>query len=256
MYKKQEKDTHSFAFYYPNTSKVLEIHVLGSTCKIEDRVLCHRFMHILRLNKGESFTLFDSHKHMICTLVQVDERNFQAIIGASECNKIFAPHITFMLPLLKREALQEALYSLTELGSNEVQIYYSKKSSRIWGDVKEEERIARIMQSAAEQSKNFAYPVVCKPLPLENAVSKIAHDTLKIFFDPEGCHLNNVISSINTALPHKIVLMIGPEGDLTEEEKMFLNGQNFIFCQLTPTILRAQQAVDVSLGALRSILHF
>ena len=57
-------------------------------------------------------------------------------------------------------------------------------------------------------------------------------------------------------MSNNIVLMVGPEGDLMGDEKAYLNGNGFVFCQLTPTILRAQQAVTVSVGALRSLLHF
>jgi len=132
----------------------------------------------------------------------------------------------------------------------------TKKTQRTWGGQKEEERIERIMQAAAEQSKNFAFPKVSSPVPLEVAVAGVARDAIKIFFDPTGCSLNNLITSINTSLSTRIILSVGPEGDLTMDEKASLNGQGFVFCQLTPTILRAQQAVTVSVGALRSLLHF
>ncbi len=48
--------------------------------------------------------------------------------------------------------------------------------------------------------------------------------------------------------------VIGPEGDLTKEEKAYLKEQGFLFCALTPTVLRAQQAVALGLGILRSYL--
>ena len=47
---------------------------------------------------------------------------------------------------------------------------------------------------------------------------------------------------------------VGPEGDLTLEEKAYLKQLGFVFCALTPTVLRAQQAVALGLGVLRSYL--
>jgi 16S rRNA U1498 N3-methylase RsmE len=47
----------------------------------------------------------------------------------------------------------------------------------------------------------------------------------------------------------------GPEGDFTLEEKELLKKHNFIAAQLTPTILRAQQAVAISLGVVRSFFR-
>ena len=249
-------DQHLFAFFYPETTKSgIEVPV-GGTCTIDDRVLCHRIGNVLRLNKGESFTLFDSHKHMTFDIEDVNDRKLRAIVRSYECNTVFSPHVTFLLPILKKEAFQEALYALTELGANEVQLIITKKTQRAWGDQKEQERTERIMQAAAEQSKNFAFPKVLDPVPLETAIGATHRDAIRIFFDPEGCSLNNVITSINTSLSTRIVLLIGPEGDLTGDEKAYLNSNGFIFCRLTKSILRAQQAVAVSLGAIRSLLSF
>ncbi len=51
-----------------------------------------------------------------------------------------------------------------------------------------------------------------------------------------------------------LVICSGPEGDLTCEEKRMLADANFLFCALTPTVLRAQQAVAVGLGSFRSLM--
>jgi len=48
--------------------------------------------------------------------------------------------------------------------------------------------------------------------------------------------------------------MIGPEGDLTAQEKELLKERGVQFLRLTPTILRAQQAVVVAMGIFRSLL--
>lgn len=55
--------------------------------------------------------------------------------------------------------------------------------------------------------------------------------------------------------PHAIIACAGPEGDLTYEEKMQLTEDGFAFCALTPTVLRAQQAIAIGLGAIRSYLN-
>lgn len=252
MNKKKFEDTHEFAFYYPETTHLGSHTILGALCTIEDRLLCHRVMHVLRIAQGEMFVLFDAHKHMSCVLQSVSERSLKAIVNSYECNTCYAPHITFLLPLLKKEAFEESLYSLTELGVNTIQLVMTKKSYRSWGGQKELERIQRIMQAAAEQSKNFALPLVMAPIQLDVAVDSLPADATKIFFDPEGCRVSNVVSSIQTSLNIRLVMSIGPEGDLTADEKNYLDEHGFVFCQLTPTILRARQAVAVSVGLLRS----
>lgn len=255
MNKKRSVDTHEFAFFYPETTHIAAHTKIGALCTLDDRVLCHRVMHVLRLSQGATFILFDAHKHLTCTLQLVHERSLQCIVNSYGCNTCYAPHITFLLPLLKKEAFEESLYALTELGVNTIQLVTTKKSQHSWGDKKELERAERIIQAAAEQSKNFSLPKVNVPVSLEEVVGALPADATKIFFDPEGCCISNVVSSVQTSMNTRLVLCVGPEGDLTAEEKMYLDEHSFIFCHLTPTILRAQQAAAISVGVFRSLMH-
>lgn len=255
MRNKSHHEKHSFAFFYAETTKLCDDNRIGAHLIVQDRVLCHRIMHVLRLEKGQTFTLFDSDKHMVCELQEINERHVNMLLQSSACNVQYTPPITFLLPLLKKEAFDQALYALAELGASDVKVVMTKKTQRTWGGQKEAERIERILQAAAEQSKNFAFPHVSSPVPLMNAVNDLHPESIKIFFDPDGCHLNTLIHSIYTSLPINIVLLVGPEGDLTADEKCSLNYSGFVFCRLTGTILRAQQAVAVSLGALRSMVR-
>ncbi len=72
----------------------------------------------------------------------------------------------------------------------------------------------------------------------------------KIFFDPEGMPLKELLATLNPE--ETLVGCTGPAGDLTHEEKSWLREQGFEFCALTPTVLRAEQALTVGLGVLRS----
>ena len=252
MQQKDIQEYHTFAFYYPAVTQLS--HTRDELCIINDRVLSHRIMHIVRLRNGDSFTLFDQHAHMECILKDISEKSVRFSVTSYECNTVYKPHITVLLPLLKKDAFEEALYAAAELGANAVQLIMTKKTQRVFGGSKEFERIDRVMQAAAEQSKNFSYPVVLEPILFEQAV--IGHEeSTKIFFDPDGCPLFNVVRSVQSEIVERIVLLIGPEGDLTIDEKCLVRKNNFVFCRLTPTILRAQQAVAVSLGAFRSLLR-
>jgi 16S rRNA U1498 N3-methylase RsmE len=48
--------------------------------------------------------------------------------------------------------------------------------------------------------------------------------------------------------------MVGPEGDLAATEKTELKRAQFTFCALTPTVLRAVDAIRIGAGMLRSLL--
>lgn len=111
------------------------------------------------------------------------------------------------------------------------------------------------MIAAAEQSKQYALPQVLPIIPLEMWLMKAqVPATIKLFFDPQGIPLRDAFALIEQQKIHRLIALAGPEGDLTYEEKLMVTDQGFVFCALTPTVLRAQQAVAIGLGALRSLL--
>jgi RsmE family RNA methyltransferase len=244
-------EQHIFAFYYPTVTHMGCTH--GTQYCINDHILCHRIMHVVRLHHGDPFILFDQHMHIGCVLGDIHKKSIQFTVTSHQCNTVHVPHITVLLPLLKKDAFEETLYAATELGANVIQLIMTKKGQRLFGGTKEFERIYRILQAAAEQSKNFSYPKVLDPVPFEQAIMGF-QGAIKIFFDPDGCQLYDVIRSIQSNIVGHIVILAGPEGDLTTEEKCLVRKNDFIFCRLTPTILRAQQAFVVSMATLRSLL--
>jgi 16S rRNA U1498 N3-methylase RsmE len=52
----------------------------------------------------------------------------------------------------------------------------------------------------------------------------------------------------------RYILFAGPEGDLLDAEKFLLQKVDFHFVRLTPTVLRAQQAITLGAGLVRSML--
>ncbi len=127
-----------------------------------------------------------------------------------------------MLPLLKREAFESALYTLCEMGATSIQPLITQKSRTNWDSEKDFARVLTTMRAAAGT---------------------------KIFFDPAGMPLKQMLSLPMTG---PLYGCVGPEGGLTPEEKEHLKALGFVFCRLTPTVLRARQAVAVGLGILRS----
>ena len=163
------------------------------------------------------------------------------------------PTVIFFLPLLKRDALEAALYSLVELGASEIRLMRTQKTQRVWGGAKEFDRLRTIMIAAAEQSKQYITPTLHEPQLFDEIVKEL-DGTSCLFFDPQGADLFPVLQKFRKNMPQTISLMIGPEADVTSDEKQLLQEHGATFCRLTPTILRAQQAVAVSLGIIRSLI--
>ncbi len=249
--KKRTADTHEFSVYWPGSSELAERQ--GVSITVDDLDLLHRMVRVLRLSKGETITLFDTNVHLQVEFVTArSKHSIELKLLSRNGNAVLQPAITFFLPILKRDAFEQAIYSLVELGATDIQLMSTQKTQRKWGGKKELDRLRTIMIAAAEQSKQYRIPALHEPKPFAECVQKVEDSSF--FFDPAGKELLPIIKSLHAEKSARISLLIGPEGDLTMEEKELLKKQGIQFVRLTPTVLRAQQAVAVSMGIFRSLV--
>lgn len=241
-------DSHTFAFY------VDSLNIFSDTCIVADGALVQRMHTVLRLNVGQRCVFFNKIEHAQVKIIKIDKKKVEAKIIKAQKNNIFQPYIVVGLPLLKKAALEDAVYSAVEMGVSEIRLITSEKSRKKLV-INEWQRLNRIVIAAAEQSKNYAIPVLQESLePLELFVEKCRKDEhVKLFFDSKGCFVQTIKKSALQS--PKMVLLIGPEGDFLHKEKSCLRKENWLFVSLTATILRSFQAVGLAIGIVRSLLR-
>jgi 16S rRNA (uracil1498-N3)-methyltransferase len=249
------KDKHEFALYKESLSLLIQYKVPGDSFSLSDETLFHRMMTVLRLKNGDQCILFDRDAYIIVIVdAFVGKKQVQVTINSIHSTVVLQPQITFLLPMLKREDYEAALYSLVEVGVNSIQLIFTQKTGNKWVGERDKERAQRIMIAAAEQSKNFAYPQLHEPISLQEALKKYSNCESKLFFDPQGNSFFDIMHMLHSAQPSHILLLVGPEGDLTLEEKEIARKNKFVFCALTSTIMRAVQATGLAAGFIRSLL--
>ncbi len=234
-----KKTAHEFAVFHEGASRLRPDHY---TVDNPDSV--HRLKTVLRLAKGDSVILFDRSGHVLFTIHECGTKKVTGTVGVVQKNAVYTPSVTLFLPVLKREALEQAIYGAVECGVTTIQLVTTGKVQRKWQGKTELARVERIAIAAAEQSKCFAVAHIFEPLSLEAALQEHPCDQL-FFADPAGGQLKRESQK-------SCGIIVGPEGDLLEEEKQFLRAQNVQFYRLTPTILRAQQAAILSVGMMRA----
>ena len=84
--------------------------------------MVHRITHVLRVQVGDSCILFNQAVRTISTIIAISKKSIAVETTALAPNSMWSPSLTFYLPLLKREALEHAIYGLTELGATEIQL--------------------------------------------------------------------------------------------------------------------------------------
>lgn len=259
-------NAHEFAFYYKEL--IAQDLKKNSSLTIKNKDLCSRIKNIVRLNIGESCTLFDGKKQVIRIMIEkISDKELAGIVVEVIPHQTLLPKITWLLPVLKKAALEEACHNLSVLGAQKIQLIVTDKTHRPIPELSSlAERLTRIMVAAAEQAKQYTLPIILNPIPLKTALAQgsslcseasprmAAFPSTRLFFDPEGRTCSDVIGELKTKNVQEIICLIGPEGDLSPEEKIELQKYNFVSCALTPTILRAEDALTLATGIIRSFL--
>lgn len=245
---------HEFALYCDQLSFLLARKNIGDQIPFTDSEIVHRITKVLRLEQHETVIIFDQKIHAQVELVVFSKKNVEAIVLNKANNKVLKPSITVLLPILKRDAFEQAIYSCVELGANQIQLVDMQKAQRIFDEKKEMQRLHTIMIAAAEQSKQFSLPVVIKPKALAQILQEWENDSI-VCCDINGQSMLEVLQALKNKNVEKLALLIGPEGDFVDEERALLRSNNVQLCALTPTVLRAQQALVVALGALRATIE-
>ena len=105
-------------------------------------------------------------------------------------------------------------------------------------------RAQKIITEACEQSNRITIPKILDVQRLDDFVKNFPDDGKIVF-----CDINSKSKDLKNKLPKKnpICILIGPEGDFSEEERQFItNYKNVISITLGKNILRAETAAIAS----------
>lgn len=250
---------HVFAFYKHNLSKEIKHFHTGEIFSYKDAKLWSRLVKIVRIKPQDLFILFDHEENV--TLQATEEmieskRIISGIVQKKEINKPILPTITLLLPILKKDAFEYAIYVATQIGVQTIVPVITHKSQTALPAIFD--RLQKLMIAACEQSKNFIAPYLEKPVVLTKALETCEKIEVKIWFDEHGSPTKELseelFKKIKKTDTNKITVIIGPEGGFSQDEEKLIHQANFTPYKLTPTILRSREAICVGLGIVRSFL--
>src|SRR3989304_1305653 len=109
-------EAHEFAIYFASVSTLS----VGNHT-ITDKAIHHRITRILRLQKNEMLVLFDRDIQVRAEIQSIDRTAIALRVIEKKNNPTLVPSIHFLLPMLKRDAFEQAVYGLIEAGVSEIQ---------------------------------------------------------------------------------------------------------------------------------------
>lgn len=200
----------------------------------------HHIKKVMRMNINDNIEVIYDKKLYLCKII--DNYDIEIVNEINEDNELNVD-VTVAIGMVKEQKFDLILQKLTELGVKEI-IPIAMERSIIKLDKskidKKVERWNSICKEASEQSKRNIIPKVSLPMTL-NELVKLNYDKKLV------CSVKQKDNFINKYLQFKdeyvkMIIVIGPEGGVSDKEEEFLNNNDFISVSLGSRVLRVETA--------------
>ena len=209
----------------------------------------HHWVKVLRAQVGEKATLFNGQGgEFQVTLSEVNKKFASVSVDAFNADDR-TPQFTTLLGqvMSKGDRMDYAIQKAVELGVSEIQLLTSERCEmrlKYDRDQKKIDHWQGIAIAACEQCGLNKVPKILPPLALKDWLNTdLPHTKLVLAPNKEPFDIRKNASK-------DIVLLIGPEGGLSEEEIEFSNEKGFKNWCIGQRVLRTETAPVVALSIL------
>jgi 16S rRNA (uracil1498-N3)-methyltransferase len=218
---------------------------------ILDEDTSKHIVQVLRMKKGEKLNLTDGKGNLLTTEIADDHKKHCRVkIEDTSRKDQDTRRITIAISLLKNSNRFEwFLEKATEIGIHEIIPLICKRTEK---QKFREERMQNILISAMLQSQQSWLPVLHKPIDYELIFrqEEIIHTSQKFIAHCIEEEKRNLADLVNETLSSQVIL-IGPEGDFTNDEVLLAIHNHFDAVSLGDTRLRAETAGIVAATILK-----
>jgi len=192
-----------------------------------------------------------------CVVISVDKRSLTARVEQRRDAPPPRPPVTVVQAIPKSERSELAIELATEAGADEFVAWQASRCVARWDGERSEKGLRRwraVARSAARQSRRAWIPDVSGPLSTEALCSYLAEQVevgavVLVLHESADIPITETI----VAQANSIILVVGPEGGISDPEITALMDAGALTVRLSPTVLRTSTAAAVALGALGAL---
>jgi len=225
----------------------------GDCIELPDDATRH-VANVLRLRRGDGLTVFNGQGgEYAATIASAERRRVTVQLGGYDpVERESTLDVTLAQGLSRGERMDFSIQKAVELGVRRIIPFEAQRSNvKLPGErtARRLEHWRAIARHACEQCGRNTVPAI-DPLCVFDAITKADPFTLRITLDPVG---NDRLPPLNVA-PGSVLLIIGPEGGLDDDELDRLGNGGCLRLPLGPRILRTETATVAGLAMLQT--HF
>lgn len=221
-----------------------------TTLNLPDNIIRH--IHVLRLNAGDSITLFNgTGNDFAATLQEIGKRHAQCHITAQRQPENESPlKITLVQAISSGERMDFTLQKSVELGVHAIQPIISERCVVRLSGERADKRVQRwqdIAIAACEQSGRSIVPTVQPIVSFADYLRQMPRHELHLMM---SLHRTTTLRDIAPA-PQSLRLMIGPEGGWTPAEEQAALAAGVQTITLGKRVLRTETAAMAAMAAMQ-----
>lgn len=211
---------------------------------------------VRRIRTGEELDLGDGDGTVAhCLVEDVAKGRLTARVLDRRTVPAAAPAVTVVQALPKSDRSELAVELATEAGADAFVAWHASRCVARWdGKARVDKglrRWAAVARSAARQSRRPYIPAVTGVVSTAELVQRVRDDGATALVLHESATVK--LMELPVAQADSLMLIVGPEGGIADDEIAALSEAGATPVQLGPTVLRTSTAAAVALGALGAL---
>ncbi len=222
---------------------------VGATYEFDSDDAYHAIK-VLRIAAGEIFNLSDGAGSWSRVSVNnVNKKSMTVTVLETGFEEPLTEQFTIVQAIPKGDRIKESIEMSTEGGVDRIVMW---KAARSIGRADEKlEKLQLTAREASKQSRRFRIPRVSGVATTDQVVDEIAKADLALVFHESA---TSTISRAITAGAQKVLIIIGPEGGLTDEEVETFAAAGAKVVLMGRPILRSTHAGLAAMAAVNTAL--
>ncbi|ABL81415.1 MULTISPECIES: 16S rRNA (uracil(1498)-N(3))-methyltransferase [unclassified Nocardioides] len=213
----------------------------------------HHAVAVRRLRVGEQVVLTDGAGTSVVGAVSATgKRVFTVAVESVRVEPEPEPAVVVVQALPKGERGELAVEVLTEIGVSEIVPWEAARSVTVWKGERATKSLARwraTAREAAKQSRRMRFPSVAPLASTGDVVELLGAADLAVVLHEDA---TGPVAGLDVPAAGRIVVVVGPEGGLTEDEVAIFVGAGAVCVRLGAEVLRTSTAGVAAVAALLS----
>ena len=227
--------------YFPNN-------ITENTTSLLSKEHTHYVSNVMRLKRGSTINFFNSNGEWISEIIFLEKERVEVKFLSKIKDSSKSSKIELAICLVKKNPMETILQKATELGVSKIIPVISDHT-----EVKELNfvRANKIVIEATEQSNQLNPPKISEVTRLKDFIKNLDKSTKLLFADVNSDHH---LKKENIQDNDYKVILIGPEGDFSPQERELIMGYSNVSCfSLSKNILRSDTAVISAISLVNFI---